>query len=402
MQQFMQLHPLFFLKLIFRQKLSSEIEKRKRKMKRVVLGMSGGVDSSVAAHILKQKRYDVLGVFMKNWDEKSEHGVCMARQDFLDVEAVCKKLDIPYFDVNFEEEYNHRVFNYFLNELQKGRTPNPDVMCNNEIKFKAFLEFAMDIKADYMATGHFARIERSREGSILKKGIDANKDQSYFLSGLSSQQLDKALFPLGNMTKNDVRKIASELKLPNAKKKDSTGICFIGERNFNRFLSGYLPNQPGEIIDIDSGKVMGLHNGLMYYTIGQRKGLGIGGNEHNQPWYVVDKDVKTRVLKVVQGKNHPARFDHALITENSHWIKSAPDMPLNCMAKFRYRQADKPVRLIPMENQRLLVIFDQAQTGITPGQMAVFYQEDICLGNATIHQAVRSKKELKQIKDAYL
>ncbi len=371
-------------------------------MKRVVLGMSGGVDSSVAAHILQKKGYDVLGVFMKNWNEEDENGVCTARKDFDDVRAVCEKLDIPYFDVNFEEEYQDRVFSYFLEELQKGRTPNPDVMCNNEIKFNAFLEFALDVNADYMATGHFARVERTGKGSVLKKGVDAQKDQSYFLSGLSDHQLDRALFPLGGMTKEEVREIAADLDLPNARKKDSTGICFIGERDFNKFLSGYLPNQPGEIRDIESGKLMGRHNGLMYYTIGQRRGLGIGGNEQNQPWYVVDKDIETRVLKVVQGKNHPARYDHALITENSHWINIKPQLPLQCKAKFRYRQADNGVQLIPLENQRLLVVFNNPQTGITPGQLAVFYQDEICLGNATIQRGIKSKEELKEIKEAYL
>ena len=365
-------------------------------MERVVLGMSGGVDSSVAAYVLKQQGYDVLGVFMKNWSEEDENGVCTAKKDFEDVQAVCEKLDIPYFDVNFEKEYEERVFNYFLDELRKGRTPNPDIICNNEIKFKAFLEFALDVQADYMATGHFARVEHYDDKSILKKGVDKNKDQSYFLSGLTSDQLEKALFPLGEMTKPEVRELAKRLELVNAHKKDSTGICFIGEKNFNEFLSQYLPNKPGTINDIVSGEELGTHNGLMYYTIGQRKGLGIGGNGINQPWFVVDKDVQSRTLWVVQGKDHPERFARALITETSHWINKQPELPLTCMAKFRYRQADRKVTVYPYEDKQLQVVFDKPETGITPGQAVVFYDGEICLGNGIIRESVKDPSFIDQ------
>ena len=358
-------------------------------MERVVLGMSGGVDSSVAAYVLKQQGYDVLGVFMKNWSEEDENGVCTAKSDFEDVRAVCEKLDIPYFDVNFEKEYEDRVFNYFLDELSKGRTPNPDIMCNNEIKFKAFLEFALDVKADYMATGHFAQVEHKDDTSILKKGVDKNKDQSYFLSGLTSTQLEKALFPLGRMTKPEVRELAHELGLVNADKKDSTGICFIGEKDFNVFLSNYLPNKPGSIKDIVSGEELGTHNGLMYYTIGQRKGLGIGGNGINQPWFVVDKDVQSQTLWVVQGKEHPERYAYALLTETSHWINKPPELPMNCTAKFRYRQADRKVTVYPYDEQQLLVVFDKPETGITPGQAVVFYDDEICMGNGIIQESIK-------------
>lgn len=363
--------------------------------------MSGGVDSSVAAHILKTQGYDVLGVFMKNWDEQDENGICTAKKDFEDVRSVCEKLDIPYFDVNFEKEYEQRVFNYFLEELKKGRTPNPDIMCNNEIKFKAFLEFALDVKADFMATGHFARVEHNSGSSILKRGIDNNKDQSYFLSGLSEAQLNRALFPLGKMTKQEVRKLASDLGLQNANKKDSTGICFIGERDFNAFLSNYLPNQPGDIKDISTEEKLGSHNGLMYYTIGQRKGLGIGGNGINEPWFVVDKEVGTKTLWVAQGKNHPSRFSHGLITESAHWISQKPEFPLKCTAKFRYRQKDRAVTVHAINENSLYVYFSEAETGITPGQAVVFYQEDVCLGNGIIKQAVRSKAEADTVLNSY-
>lgn len=367
-------------------------------MQRVVLGMSGGVDSSVAAYILKKKGYDVLGVFMKNWSEEDENGVCTAKKDFDDVRAVCEKLDIPYFDVNFEEEYQELVFQYFLDELSEGRTPNPDIMCNNEIKFKAFLDFAMDVNADYMATGHFARVRHLDTGNVLEKGVDANKDQSYFLSGLTNEQLQKALFPLGEMTKNEVRKIAKELELVNADKKDSTGICFIGERDFNEFLSRYLPNKPGEIKDYDSGNVVGHHDGLMYYTIGQRKGLGIGGNGINQPWFVVNKEIKNDILWVAQGKDNPVRFAYGLITETQHWISHEPELPIKCNAKFRYRQPDRKVTVHKINQNQLMVEFDKPEAGITPGQAVVFYDGNICLGNGIIKSEIKESEWIKEMK----
>lgn len=358
---------------------------------RIILGMSGGVDSSVAAWILKKQGHEVVGVFMKNWDEKDENGICTAQKDFKDVQAVCEKLGILYFDVNFEKEYKEHVFSYFLNELEKGRTPNPDIVCNNEIKFRAFLDHAAEFDADYIATGHFAKVEHTRNQHLLEKGIDNNKDQSYFLSGLNQEQLSKVLFPLGDMTKSEVREIAKDLGLANASKKDSTGICFIGERDFNNFLSTYLKNEPGPIRNVDNGDQLARHNGLFYYTIGQRKGLGIGGNGINAPWFVGNKDRQHQTLWVAQGRDNPARYSYGLITEDYHWIYEKPEFPLRCTAKFRYRQPDRDVMVYLRNENQLLVVIDSPEKGITPGQTAVFYKGNICLGNATIQQEIKQK-----------
>ena len=276
---------------------------------RVVVGMSGGVDSSVTALLLKEQGYDVIGIFMKNWDDTDENGVCTATEDYKDVAKVAAQIGIPYYSVNFEKEYWDRVFEYFLAEYRAGRTPNPDVMCNKEIKFKAFLDYAMDLGADYVATGHYAQVTRDENGVVhMLRGVDNNKDQTYFLSQLSQEQLSKTMFPLGGMEKSEVRAIAERAGLATAKKKDSTGICFIGEKNFKQFLSNYLPAKKGNMVTLD-GEVKGQHAGLMYYTIGQRQGLGIGGGGDSQePWFVVGKDLATNTLYVGQGFHHPALY----------------------------------------------------------------------------------------------
>ena len=290
---------------------------------RVVVGMSGGVDSSVAALLLKQQGYDVIGVFMKNWDETDEAGNCTADLDYQDVRRVCDQIGIPYYTVNFEQEYWDRVFTYFLDEHSRGRTPNPDVMCNKEIKFKAFMQRALELEADYLATGHYAQIRclPRDDGQLeyqLLRGVDQNKDQTYFLYTLGQEQLSRTLFPIGHLTKQQVRQLAAENHLITAEKKDSTGICFIGERKFKSFLKNYLPAQPGPMIDIDRNQIIGEHDGLMYYTLGQRKGLGIGGA--GEPWFVVGKDVAANVLYVAQGHHHPALSSKGLIAKEPHWV----------------------------------------------------------------------------------
>ncbi len=353
---------------------------------RVVIGMSGGVDSSVAALLLKQQGYDVIGVFMKNWDDTDEDGHCTADLDYQDVRAVCDQIGIPYYTVNFEKEYWDKVFTYFLDEYSLGRTPNPDVMCNKEIKFKAFLNKALELEADYLATGHYAQIKREDQLSLIR-GADRNKDQSYFLYTLSQEQLKKVLFPIGHLTKAEVRAIAADFNLVTATKKDSTGICFIGERDFKAFLQQYLPAQPGTMVDVDTGQKLGKHDGLMYYTLGQRKGLGIGGE--GDPWFVASKDLATNTLLVAQGHDHPALLSRGLIATDPSWINDeAPEKRFSCTAKFRYRQADQAVEVIVKDNG-LEVIFQNPQRAITPGQAVVFYDGEICLGGATIDQALK-------------
>lgn len=360
--------------------------------KRVVVGMSGGVDSSVAALLLKEQGYDVVGIFMKNWDDTDENGVCTATDDFDDVIRVCNQLDIPYYAVNFEKQYWDKVFTYFLDEYKAGRTPNPDVMCNKEIKFKAFLDHAISLGADYLATGHYARV-RNKDGRVeMLRGVDANKDQTYFLNQLSEDVLQKVIFPLGHLQKKEVREIAEKNQLATAHKKDSTGICFIGERNFKEFLSQYLPAQPGDMRTLDHVKV-GKHDGLMYYTLGQRQGLGIGGP--GEPWFVVGKNLKENVLYVEQGYGHDALYSDGLTATDVNWIN--PDKAMDrfeCTAKFRYRQTDSKVTVITEKNGRIKVIFDEPQRAITPGQAVVFYEGEVCLGGATIDQVIKA--------DAYL
>lgn len=359
---------------------------------KVVVGMSGGVDSSVSALILKEQGYDVIGIFMKNWDEKDENGVCSAEEDYNDVRAVCDQIGIPYYTVTFVKEYWDRVFTYFLEEYKKGRTPNPDVMCNKEIKFKAFLDYAMKIGADYIAMGHYAQVEKRNGEYCLIRGKDNNKDQTYFLCELTQEQLSKTMFPIGNLEKSEVREIAKKAGLKTASKKDSTGVCFIGERNFREFLSNYLPAKSGKIMSLD-GKEVGKHYGLMNYTLGQRKGLGIGGA--GEPWFVVDKNLSKNILYVVQGENHPALLSYGLIAKDINWI-SESESEFNCTAKFRYRQPDNGVKIKKLSKTSALVIFDEPQKSITPGQAVVFYSGDKCLGGGFIDTYFKTENNLKK------
>jgi len=364
------------------------------KNKKVVLGMSGGVDSSVAAILLKEQGYDVIGVFMKNWEEKDDNGVCLSEEDYKDVIAVAEQLEIPYYSVNFAKEYWDKVFTYFLNEYKRGRTPNPDVMCNKEIKFRAFLDYAMKIGADYVATGHYARIiHEEKDGnikSVMLRGVDDNKDQTYFLCQLNQKQLEKVLFPLGNYTKPQIREIAEKYNLKTAKKKDSTGICFIGERNFNEFLSKYLPAKKGNIVNTE-GKILGRHNGLMYYTIGQRKGIGIGNTKEGtgEPWFVVDKDLEKNELIVTQGDNS-VLYSKGLIATDFNFInKDEITFPLNCTVKYRYRQDDSKTVINKLNENEYEVIFDKPQKAVTLGQIVVAYNGEKCLGGGVIDKIIK-------------
>lgn len=354
---------------------------------RVVVGMSGGVDSSVTALLLKQQGYDVVGIFMKNWDDTDEFGHCTAEEDSEDVRRVCEQIGIPYYTVNFERQYFDKVFTYFLDEYKRGRTPNPDVMCNREIKFGDFLQRAMELGADYLATGHYAQVERTEDGvTRLLRGVDSNKDQTYFLSALGQKQLAKAMFPIGHLPKPEVRRIAEEAGLYTAKKKDSTGVCFIGERNFKTFLSGYLPAQAGDMIDIQTGEKKGRHDGLMYYTLGQRQGLGIGGSGSGEPWFVADKDLERNILYVVQGEQHPSLYSESLTASGMNWIVPADrsNETIRCTAKFRYRQPDQGVSVTSFEDGTAHIVFDKPQKAITPGQAVVLYDGEVCLGGGTI------------------
>lgn len=351
---------------------------------RVVVGMSGGVDSSVAALLLKQQGYDVIGIFMKNWDDTDEFGHCTATEDFEDVARVCEQIGIPYYGVNFEKEYMERVFQYFLDEYRKGRTPNPDVMCNKEIKFKELLDRALELGADYLATGHYARVRQVDGRCELIRAVDDNKDQTYFLHTLQQHPLSRAMFPIGDLPKPKVREIAAANGLATATKKDSTGICFIGERNFRQFLSTYLPAQPGEMRTVD-GQRIGRHDGLMYYTIGQRHGLGIGGVGTGEPWFVVDKDLQNNVLIVAQGDDHPRLYALSLTASQLSWVaEEPPAQEFRCTAKFRYRQPDQPVTVRLTGQDTCEVVFDTPQRAITPGQSVVLYEGDVCLGGGII------------------
>ena len=364
------------------------------KNKKVVLGMSGGVDSSVAAILLKEQGYDVIGVFMKNWEEKDDNGVCLSEEDYKDVIAVAEQLEIPYYSVNFVKEYWDKVFTYFLNEYKRGRTPNPDVMCNKEIKFRAFLDYAMKIGADYVATGHYARIiHEEKDGnikSVMLRGVDDNKDQTYFLCQLNQEQLEKVLFPLGNYTKPQIREIAEKYNLKTAKKKDSTGICFIGERNFNEFLSKYLPAKKGNIVNTE-GKILGRHNGLMYYTIGQRKGIGIGNTKEGtgEPWFVVDKNLEKNELVVTQGDNSVLYSTGLIATDFNFINKDEITFPLNCTVKYRYRQDDSKAVINKLNENEYEVIFDKPQKAVTLGQIVVAYNGEKCLGGGVIDKIIK-------------
>lgn len=361
----------------------------KNSAKKVIVGMSGGVDSSVSAYLLQQQGYQVAGLFMKNWEEDDNEEYCSAAVDLADAQAVCDKLGIELHTVNFAAEYWDNVFEHFLAEYKAGRTPNPDILCNKEIKFKAFLEFAAeDLGADYIATGHYVRRQDIAGKSQLLRGLDANKDQSYFLYTLSHEQVAQSLFPVGELEKPSVRLIAEQLGLATAKKRDSTGICFIGERKFRDFLGRYLPAQPGIIMSVD-GQNLGQHQGLMYHTLGQRKGLGIGGIKDGaeDPWYVVDKDLTNNVLLVAQGQDHPCLFSNGLIAQQLHWVDREPlSASIHCTVKTRYRQQDVSCTVTPLDKDRIEVMFDQPIAAVTPGQSAVFYQQHICLGGGIIEQ----------------
>lgn len=351
----------------------------------IIVGMSGGVDSSVAAYLLKEAGHTVAGLFMKNWEGDDTQTHCPAELDLKDAKAVADKLNIPLHVVNFSKDYWDRVFEHFLDEYAAGRTPNPDILCNKEIKFRAFLDEALSLGADAIATGHYAQIQTQQDKFQLVKGLDPLKDQSYFLHLLNQRALANTLFPIGHLPKTTVRAIAQAQGFVNAKKKDSTGICFIGERKFKTFLQEYLPAQPG-VIETLEGDEVGMHEGLMYHTVGQRKGLLIGGlKKYDElPWYVVDKDVQRNVLVVAQGSEHPALFKMSLHAIHPHWISGvAPVFPLKCQAKIRYRQADQACT-VHCEGGMLAVHFAVPQRAVTPGQAIVFYEEAICLGGATI------------------
>lgn len=356
--------------------------------KTVMLGMSGGVDSSVAAILLKEQGYNVVGIFMKNWDEKIDREMCSSAKDYEDASKVAAQLDIPLYSVNFVKKYWDEVFQYFLDEYKKGRTPNPDVLCNQNIKFKAFLDYSLDLSADYIAMGHYARVEKDNISGKYKllKGLDDNKDQSYFLSRISQEALSKTIFPIGDLTKQDIRNIAQKYNLATANKKDSTGICFIGERNFNEFIDNYLPAQSGDIVDIDSGKVVGKHSGLMHYTLGQRRGIGIGGmkGEVDEPYFVVDKDLSKNYLYVGRGEDNSKLYSDYLVSTDPIWIADEPKFPIKCNAKFRYRQKDIPVEVFKNEDCSLKIVYDNPVKAVTPGQVAVLYDGDICLGGSFI------------------
>ncbi len=357
---------------------------------KIIVGMSGGVDSSVAAFLLKQQGYQVEGLFMKNWEDHQEGNQCSAAQDLADAQAVCEKLNIPLHTINFSTTYWDKVFQYFLDEYHAGRTPNPDILCNKEIKFKAFLDYSLSQGADYIATGHYARKKIIEDQFHLAKAKDRDKDQSYFLYAIDRHALEKSLFPIGDYTKNTIRAIAQDQGLITHDKKDSTGICFIGERKFKAFLSEYLLYQPGEIRS-PQGELLGHHDGLMFYTLGQRQGLNIGGKKHHieAPWYVVGKDIPNNRLIIAQGNDHPLLFSQGLICSQLHWLShEKPHTSFTCTAKIRYRQSDQHCMVSPQSHGQYAVLFSDKQRAVTPGQSIVFYENNICLGGGIIEQAI--------------
>ena len=359
---------------------------------KVIIGMSGGVDSSVAAWLLKEQGYEVEGLFMKNWEQDDRDGFCPAAQDLADAQAVCNQLRIPLHSVNFAGEYWDRVFQHFLKEYESGRTPNPDVLCNKEIKFNAFLNHALALGADFIATGHYAKNKIVDGIGYLYKAKDREKDQTYFLHAVDPKALGKTLFPIGKYTKPQIREFAQELGLVTQAKKDSTGICFIGEKRFKSFLNEFILAKPGNIRSTDD-KLIGTHDGLMFYTLGQRQGLGIGGlkNANEEPWYVVDKDIPTNTLYVAQGSDHPRLYAQGLICRPIHWLIKDPTekLPLTCYAKTRYRQVEQACMISPVDNDQHYIMFSSPQRAVTPGQYVVFYDKNQCLGGATIEQIIR-------------
>jgi len=371
---------------------------------KVVLGLSGGVDSAVAAYLLKEQGYEVIAVFMRNWDSTLNNDIlgnptngddiCPQEQDYNDAKKVADHLGIELRRVDFIKEYWDHVFTYFLEEYAKGRTPNPDILCNKHIKFKAFLDYALSIDADYIATGHYARVQHNEGAeSIMLRGVDDNKDQTYFLCQLNQKQLQASLFPIGELTKPEVRKLAEDLNIPVAHKKDSTGICFIGERDFREFLKNYIPAKNGKIVDIETKNIIGEHQGIMYYTIGQRKGLNIGGK--GGPWFVVGKEYDDNILYVASGDQSKWLMSHGCLVTDVNWIShDKPAGEYDCSAKFRYRQKDNDVSLHFIDDTTLYVTFKQPVKSVTPGQAAVFYQGEVCLGGGTIEKVYKNGKEL--------
>lgn len=355
--------------------------------KKIIVGMSGGVDSTVAALLLQQQGHDVSGIFMQNWESADDDPHCTAEQDLSDAKAACELLNIPFEVINFSKAYWDNVFQYCLDEFHAGRTPNPDIWCNKEIKFKCFLDYALEQGADLLATGHYAKVEQLEGCYHLLKAKDNNKDQSYFLYTLGQHELAHASFPLADLTKPEVRKLAQTAGFINSNKKDSTGICFIGERNFKNFLREFILAQPGEIHTVD-GATVGTHDGLMFYTLGQRKGLNIGGlsDYSEDAWYVVNKDLKDNLLIVGQGHNHPRLLSHSLTCTNLHWVTSiTPTLPLTCHARTRYHQPDQACTLLSLVDGTLSVEFPEPQRAITPGQSVVFYCDNECLGGGIIN-----------------
>ena len=352
---------------------------------RIIVGISGGVDSAVAASLLQKAGHEVEGIFMKNWEEDDNEDYCSAAEDLSDAEQICDKLGIMLHTVNFSTEYWDQVFQYFIEEYQVGRTPNPDILCNTEIKFKAFLDHANGMGADYIATGHYARVKHGHNSAALLSAKDHNKDQTYFLHGLNQTQLQSALFPLGDLEKPKVRKLAEQLGLPVFDKKDSTGICFIGERKFRTFLQQYVSGKPGDIVD-EEFNVIGQHQGSVYYTIGQRSGLGIGGTAKGseQPWYVADKDIENNQILAVQGHDHPKLMHQSLSLEKAHWINSSPKTGHAYAAKIRYRQSAQACTISKTTEDQWQIDFTQPQRAITPGQYAVLYDQEQCLGGGII------------------
>lgn len=359
---------------------------RMNRSTKIIVGLSGGVDSAVSALLLKQQGYYVEGIFMQNWEVENDDPNCTAQQDLSDAAAICKHLEIPFHSINFSKEYWDNVFQYCLDEYARGRTPNPDIWCNKEIKFKVFLEYALKLGADYLATGHYVQKRETNSGFEMLRGKDSAKDQSYFLYTLGQRELSKSLFPIGHLEKTVVREIAEKNGLHNFNKKDSTGICFVGERKFKAFLQEFLLTQPGEMVT-PNGNVIGRHDGLMFYTLGQRKGLNIGGQKGSieAPWYVINKDIPQNKLIVAQGHDHPQLYSHELHCEQLHWVNDeAPKSHLTLTAKIRYRHQDEACQLHLNEHGQFQVKFNEAQWAITPGQSVVFYHNEVCLGGGII------------------